>query len=158
MSLASLEEPSKRNEIRTRMTGFDPQAERRWGTLTPGGAVCHLAYAYEMVIDGSPCSERTGALQRTALRWVALHTPLRWPRGVPTLPELVEGAPGVRPQEFAGDRTRLLSALDRFIATPATGDGSIAGRSHPIFGPLTYWEWMRWGYLHADHHLRQFGL
>ena len=22
----------------------------------------------------------------------------------------------------------------------------------------TEWEWMRWGYLHADHHLRQFGL
>jgi Protein of unknown function (DUF1569) len=28
---------------------------------------------------------------------------------------------------------------------------------HPIFGPMTAKDWMRWGYLHADHHLRQFG-
>ena len=36
-----------------------------------------------------------------------------------------------------------------------------AGRSyapaHPMFGPMTPEDWMRWGYLHADHHLRQFG-
>jgi len=158
MQLASLEERSRQVEVRTRLTGFGPQLERRWGTLTPGGAVCHLACAYEMVVDDAPCSERTGPLQRTALRWVALHTPLRWPQGVSTLPELVEGAPGVRPQEFAGDRTRLLAAFDRFLAAPRSGEGSFAGRAHPIFGPLTYWEWMRWGYLHADHHLRQFGL
>ncbi len=29
--------------------------------------------------------------------------------------------------------------------------------THPYFGNLTKWEWMRWAYLHADHHLRQFG-
>jgi hypothetical protein len=28
---------------------------------------------------------------------------------------------------------------------------------HPIFGRITRAEWLRWGYLHADHHLRQFG-
>jgi hypothetical protein len=33
-----------------------------------------------------------------------------------------------------------------------------AGRpAHPIFGRMTEAEWMRWGYLHTDHHLRQFG-
>ena len=29
---------------------------------------------------------------------------------------------------------------------------------HPIFGPLTTSQWMRWGYLHVYHHLRQFGV
>jgi Protein of unknown function (DUF1569) len=29
--------------------------------------------------------------------------------------------------------------------------------AHPIFGRMTEEEWMRWGYLHVDHHLRQFG-
>jgi hypothetical protein len=29
---------------------------------------------------------------------------------------------------------------------------------HPIFGELTEREWMRWGYLHTDHHFRQFGV
>ena len=25
------------------------------------------------------------------------------------------------------------------------------------WGKMTAGDWMRWGYLHADHHLRQFG-
>ena len=29
--------------------------------------------------------------------------------------------------------------------------------AHPIFGRMSEAEWLRWGYLHTDHHLRQFG-
>jgi hypothetical protein len=29
--------------------------------------------------------------------------------------------------------------------------------THPFFGPMSREDWLRWGYLHADHHLRQFG-
>jgi hypothetical protein len=41
--------------------------------------------------------------------------------------------------------------LEKFLS-PASTLGP-----HPIFGPLSYPQWMRWGYLHCDHHLRQFG-
>jgi hypothetical protein len=158
MPLASLADQPRREQIERRLASFHPRVERRWGTLTPGGAMCHLAICYEMVLGGGACSERTGPLERSLFRWGALHLPIRWARGYPTLPELVEGAPGVQPQGFADDRRRLLAAFAAFAAAPATGSDSIAGRAHPIFGPLTHWEWMRWGYLHADHHLRQFGL
>jgi len=30
--------------------------------------------------------------------------------------------------------------------------------THPIFGPMSRPAWLRWAYLHADHHLRQFGV
>jgi len=43
--------------------------------------------------------------------------------------------------------------LERFTA-PAKG---IEFHPHPIFGDMSEAEWMRWGYLHCDHHLRQFG-
>jgi hypothetical protein len=29
---------------------------------------------------------------------------------------------------------------------------------HPLFAEMSERDWMRWGYLHVDHHLRQFGL
>jgi hypothetical protein len=29
---------------------------------------------------------------------------------------------------------------------------------HPIFGAMSERAWLRWGYLHMDHHLRQFGV
>jgi hypothetical protein len=28
---------------------------------------------------------------------------------------------------------------------------------HPVFGAMSDSAWRRWGYLHTDHHLRQFG-
>ncbi len=45
--------------------------------------------------------------------------------------------------------------IGRFSLPTAQRDFAFA--SHPVFGELSEWEWMRWGYLHADHHLRQFG-
>jgi hypothetical protein len=29
---------------------------------------------------------------------------------------------------------------------------------HPMFGRMTTVQWQRWGWLHMDHHLRQFGV
>jgi hypothetical protein len=58
---------------------------------------------------------------------------------------------GTPPAEFAADRATLLLTLDEF--THASGPWS----PHPIFGPMSTAEWMRWAYLHTDHHLRQFG-
>ena len=51
------------------------------------------------------------------------------------------------------DRATLLASMERF-ASKTERDV----HPHPIFGPLTTWEWQRWGWLHADHHLRQFGV
>jgi len=47
----------------------------------------------------------------------------------------------------------LLEALSvQFTAEVNT----IEGRWHPIFGPMSRSDWLRWAYLHMDHHLRQF--
>lgn len=29
---------------------------------------------------------------------------------------------------------------------------------HPGFGRMSQSDWLRWGYRHVDHHLRQFGV
>jgi hypothetical protein len=50
------------------------------------------------------------------------------------------------------DRRDLLAAMERFCSVPDS-----VRSPHPMMGVLTRAEWMKWGYLHADHHLRQFG-
>ena len=60
---------------------------------------------------------------------------------------------GTRPTAFLEDRAALAAAIEQFARQPRTAQFS----RRPIFGELTEWEWMRWGYLHADHHFRQFG-
>jgi len=83
---------------------------------------------------------------------VALNVPMKWPKGVPTRPEMEQGLGGSRPTEFDADRRVAQELLARFAgASPAEMP------PHPIFGQMTGAEWLRWGYLHADHHLRQFG-
>ena len=54
--------------------------------------------------------------------------------------------------EFERDR----EALEQLIASFPVPRSRYA--PHPMFGQLTRDEWMVWGYRHADHHLRQFGL
>jgi hypothetical protein len=61
-----------------------------------------------------------------------------------------QGGGGTSPLEFAADRARLLENFADFcgcaeLATP-----------HPMFGSMQRADWLRWGWLHADHHLRQF--
>jgi hypothetical protein len=50
-------------------------------------------------------------------------------------------------------KVRLLDTLERFCAC-----GQLAQVKHPFFGHMLCKDWTRWGYLHADHHLRQFGV
>lgn len=120
--------------------------------MSPHQAICHLCDSYRLVLGEKTANTATGFLQRTLVKWIALNLPLRWPKGVPTRPEMEQGHGGTAPVKFEDDRKHLLAVLDRFCC------GSIdLSIPHPIFGPITRAEWLRWGYLHADHHLRQFG-
>ncbi len=85
------------------------------------------------------------------MKWVALHTPMRWPRGVLTRPEIEQGVGGTAPIDFQSDRARLTDIIHRFIEVP-----HLTSVTHPIFDRMSHAEWLRWGYLHADHHFRQF--
>jgi hypothetical protein len=97
-------------------------------------------------------SSATGLFQRTMMRWVALHTPLPWPKGVPTRPEIDQAAGGgTPPANWDTDCAALRRWLETFSDVQRFKD-------HPIFGPLNRDEWMIWGYRHVDHHLRQFGV
>jgi hypothetical protein len=88
---------------------------------------------------------------RQLMRFVALHVPLPWPRGIRTVPEVDPKRDGTRPSTFEADRQALLTQLHRF----ASNDARYA--QHPMFGRMSRQDWMIWGYRHMDHHLRQFG-
>jgi hypothetical protein len=78
---------------------------------------------------------------------------MQWPHGVKTRPELEQGVGGTPPAEFEADLQLLLATIDKFTQQPRTFEF----HPHPMFGAMSEKEWMRWGYLHCDHHLRQFG-
>jgi hypothetical protein len=116
--------------------------------------VCHLADSFRVALGEREAAPRTGPLQRTLLKWFALNAPIPWPPGIPTTPEVDAERQGTRPSDFAADLGQALALLERIAGA---GKG-LEGRAHPVFGPLTRAGWLRWAYLHTDHHLRQFGL
>ena len=117
-------------------------------------AVCHLSDAFRAVMGRKPISPATGPLQRTIVKWIALYAPLPWPGGrILTRPEIDQESGGTKPVDFAADVAELGALIEVFTATTrSSGWGP-----HPIFGPLSEAAWLRWGYLHTDHHFRQFG-
>jgi hypothetical protein len=55
--------------------------------------------------------------------------------------------------DFAADVAQLEALLESAVTRIGTADCP----AHPIFGRMSEAAWLRWGYLHVDHHLRQFG-
>ena len=151
-SAQTLSTPIHRKSLLLRLGHLSPADTARWGTMSVHQMICHLDDSYRAALGEKFASPATGLFQRTILKWFALKVPLRWPRGVPTRPEMKQGNGGTVPVTFEQDMASLFSTFHRFcdhLPTPCV--------AHPIFGRMTAADWMRWGYLHADHHLRQFG-
>lgn len=152
--MKSLVNAVDRQEVIARLAKLAPGAQRRWGRMTAHEAICHLSDSYLACLGEKFASSASGPFQRTFMKWAALYLPAKWPRGIQTRPEMEAGVGGTPTAEFSRDLDALARLIERF-STQASG---FAWPPHPIFGPLTASQWLRWGYLHADHHLRQFGL
>ena len=150
--MKTLRNAPDRDELLTRIGKLSPAGTAKWGKMSVHQMLCHLSDAYLYALGEKPASARTGLFQRTAMKWVALRLPLRWPKGIQTRPEMEQGKGGSAPIEFNQDRAALVAVVNRFcdhLPHPLL--------QHPVFGPMESADWWRWGYLHADHHLRQFG-
>ncbi len=150
--MRTLESKSDRESIAGRISALTSSDQRLWGKMSAHQMVCHVCDSYKLALGERSVSMATGFLQRTLIKFIALRAPMKWPRGTATRPEVEQGVGGTAPVEFEKDRGELLFLIDRFCSSAI--DPRI---HHPFFGPMTRREWMRWGYLHADHHLRQFG-
>ena len=151
--MKSLASEADRAEIFARLERVRPDSARRWGRMSVHQMVCHLADANRMALGRKQATSPCGLLQRTVVKWVALYAPLRWPPGIVTSPELDQlGVVATPPTDFAADLAEVAALLRIMLA-----DTRSLTRPHPVFGPMTEAAWLRWAYLHTDHHLRQFG-
>jgi Protein of unknown function (DUF1569) len=151
--MKSLARPADKAEILRRLSGLRPESVRRWGRMSPHQAVCHLSDTFLTVLGQRDVSHVGGPLQQRLLKWWALYLPLPWPAGIPTRPELDQACGGSAPSEFTKDVAQLQVLLET-ITAPGP---DVQWQRHPNMGPMSHAQWLRWAYLHMDHHLRQFG-
>ena len=141
-----------KEEIVRRLRTLRADSARRWGRMSAHQMICHVSDSFLAVTGQRRISPASGPLQRTVIKWIALYAPFNWPQGVPTRPEVDQESGGTKPSNFAADVTQL----EMLVELITTRKGCF-GPSHPIFGNMSETAWMRWAYLHMDHHLRQFG-
>lgn len=151
--MKSLARDQDRVEILRRLTTVGPDTTRLWGRMSAHQMICHLSDSFLAVTGQRPASRASGPLQRTLIKWIALYAPLQWPHGVATRPEVDQESGGTPPWNFAADVTKL----EMLVVLITTRQECFDGQEHPIFGSMSNTDWMRWAYLHMDHHLRQFG-
>ena len=152
--MKSLARARDRDEILRRLHAVRPDSARRWGRMTAPQMVCHLADAFRMATGEQPVTSRGVPLPRAFVKWFALYVPLRWPEGILTSPEIDQALGGTKPGDFAQDVARVETQIEIVI-----GEARALGRqAHPVFGRMSGADWLRWAYVHTDHHLRQFGV
>ena len=137
-----------------RVKALRPDSARRWGRMTAHQMVCHLADCNRVALGEVVVTAPPTRLPRAIVKWVSLYTPLPWPAGLPTNPELDQEVGGTRPSDFARDVAALEATVERLMSRAGRGDWP----SHPDFGEMSEGDWLRWAYRHMDHHLRQFGV
>jgi hypothetical protein len=156
--LKTLARERDKAEILHRLRALRHDSGRRWGRMSAHQMVCHLSDGYRLLTGSRPIELSTRSRPRSLAKltkWIALYLPIRWPSGIMTTPDLDQEMGGTRPVDFEADVAELARLLDHIASDRG---GRFATRRHPIFGRMSESAWLRWAYLHADHHLRQFGV
>ncbi|HEY5057072.1 MAG TPA: DUF1569 domain-containing protein [Acidobacteriaceae bacterium] len=148
--MKTLSHPNDAAEIRTRILSLTPNDVPQWGIMTVNQMICHVREAYVYALTDAPVDFIPLPFPPRVVKQFALKLPTPWPHSTTTIPQLKLNAPGMACTNFEQDRDTLLASFDSFSAL------ANHTRDHPFFASMEHADWMRWGYLHADHHLRQF--
>jgi len=150
--MRTLARPGDLAELLRRLQTVGPNSTARWGRMSAHQMICHLGDAMLVATGQKPAEAVGGPLPKTIVKWIALYLPVRWPSGIRTVAEIDQEGGGTKPQDFIREVRELDMRLRRFAEERQT-----MCPTHPIFGPMSRKAWLRWAYLHTDHHLRQFG-
>src|SRR5258708_4103534 len=150
--MKTLGNPADKQVLIERLQKVRSDSSSAWGKMSAPQMICHLNDSFRLVQGEKQVAPKDNLFTRTVMKWVALSLPIPWPHGLQGPPEIDQQIGGTPPAEFEADKLDLVSLTERFAGKPEC----LASTRHPFFGKLTIEEWMRWAYLHMDHHLRQF--
>jgi hypothetical protein len=151
--MKTLARPHVKKDILERLRHVRPDSARRWGRMSAPQMICHLCDSTRMAIGRRPVKPTGRLIHRTIVKLIALYLPVTWRTGILTNPEIDQECDGTKPSDFFADVKELESLVELMASRPECLDR----RVHPLFGRMSRDAWLRWAYLHMDHHLRQFG-
>lgn len=144
---AMLHNPSVREALRARVASLNPASTRQWGKMSVDQMLWHVNQTMAYSLGDMTAAPMKTPLPAPIMKLLVLNMP--WPKGAPTVPELIAG----ERYSFDTERARCLELIDRFTARKL--DDASWGIS-PSLGALTGKEWSRLNAKHLNHHLTQF--
>jgi hypothetical protein len=112
--MKTLANAADKQDTLVRLANVRPGLQARWGRMRAHQMICHLNDSFLAVMGEKYVSPATGPLQRTVVKWIALYAPIRWPKRVPTRPEIDQSIGRTAPFEFEHDRKELITQIERF--------------------------------------------
>lgn len=149
--MPSIADVADRKKLERRLARLTPDSSARWGRMNVRQMLDHVATAMERAMADEPLFDRDARVS-AFVKYVALGTPLPWPKGMETPASPADTQ--VPASEFEQARQRVLDALIALADWQPTG----ITPPHSVFGRLSTEEWHVWAYKHAHHHLKQFGV
>lgn len=140
--------PGVERELQDRLAKLSPDSPRRWGRMSPGQMLRHLAGAIRMATGDLEIARRSSPLRLFPLKQLIIFV-LPFPPGAPTAPALVVNGE----VDFEAERGTVAELLGAFARRDLG-----AWPEHPVFGALNREQWGVLVWKHADHHFRQFGV
>ena len=149
--MQTLADTNDQIEIVNRLRSVTAEDKAAWGIMSVAEMLCHLRGAFRVAMGELPNVLVNVPMPRELLKAKALWEPSPWQKNFYTVPVLKVGTPTMQPGAFESDKTEVLVEMERFRQPEQVRV------DHSLFGQMSYLDWMRWGFVHTDHHLRQFG-
>jgi hypothetical protein len=150
--MKTLANPNDLDALAARFNQLTPDAPARWGKMNPQQMAVHVGDASEMVLKQRPPLTVKRTVPPAIIRFAVFRVLRRFPRNVRT---------SANPAGQSVDRTKFTRDIERAIASlrslAAAAPHQLSER-HPALGRLTRDQWLRYMYMHTDHHLRQFNV
>lgn len=145
--------PDDKSAILQRISAFNTNSLRQWGTMTPQEMLCHTADQLRVATGKIDCQPTGNVFHKTFLKWLLLAG-VPFPKGkAQTMPEInTKNGSGTQPLDFKKDQEALEREIIAFIEMAKTSDLF----PHPIFGKMSNREWGRIAFIHLDYHFQQF--
>jgi hypothetical protein len=86
--MKTLANAADKRDALVRLAMVRPDLEARWGRMSAHQTICHFNDSFLAVMGEKYVSPATRPLQRSVVKWIALDAPIRWPKGLPTRPEM----------------------------------------------------------------------
>jgi hypothetical protein len=149
--MKQLHDPAVRSELEARLAALRPDAQRKWGSMTPDQMLWHVnQFLGWSMGENCPPAKKSNAVAAALMKFFLIYVP--WPKGAPTNPNAKVAA--ATRHDFEAERAKCRALIDRFVSKPVDG----AWPDDPSFGPADGTFASRLQAKHLNHHFTQFGV